>query len=125
MENNCHLLDIELVIDTDTKLPIKAQVLENDPLLGDVVYEVIYREWTTINGLQIPKKVEHILDGFTIRTETLNDIEINPTFDATVLTVAEADAWTYDATQARYGHCLLYTSPSPRDATLSRMPSSA
>ena len=23
------------------------------------------------------------------------------------------------------GHCLLYTSPSPRDATLSRMPSSA
>ena len=24
-----------------------------------------------------------------------------------------------------YGRCLLYTSPSPRDATLSRMPSSA
>ena len=24
-----------------------------------------------------------------------------------------------------YGSCLLYTSPSPRDATLSRMPSSA
>ena len=24
-----------------------------------------------------------------------------------------------------YSHCLLYTSPSPRDATLSRMPSSA
>ena len=26
---------------------------------------------------------------------------------------------------ARHGNCLLYTSPSPRDATLSRMPSSA
>ena len=26
---------------------------------------------------------------------------------------------------AEYSHCLLYTSPSPRDATLSRMPSSA
>ena len=25
----------------------------------------------------------------------------------------------------RYDNCLLYTSPSPRDATLSRMPSSA
>ena len=25
----------------------------------------------------------------------------------------------------KYGGCLLYTSPSPRDATLSRMPSSA
>ena len=29
------------------------------------------------------------------------------------------------AMAARYRHCLLYTSPSPRDATLSRMPSSA
>ena len=28
--------------------------------------------------------------------------------------------WTYDS-----NGCLLYTSPSPRDATLSRMPSSA
>ena len=27
--------------------------------------------------------------------------------------------------EAMNGHCLLYTSPSPRDATLSRMPSSA
>ena len=26
---------------------------------------------------------------------------------------------------AKYGHCLLYTSPSPRDRTRSRMPSSA
>ena len=26
---------------------------------------------------------------------------------------------------ARFPYCLLYTSPSPRDATLSRMPSSA
>ena len=27
--------------------------------------------------------------------------------------------------QPQYPYCLLYTSPSPRDATLSRMPSSA
>ena len=30
-----------------------------------------------------------------------------------------------DASNAEAGTCLLYTSPSPRDATLSRMPSSA
>ena len=29
------------------------------------------------------------------------------------------------AISAEHGSCLLYTSPSPRDATLSRMPSSA
>ena len=31
----------------------------------------------------------------------------------------------YDTDSNRAGTCLLYTSPSPRDATLSRMPSSA
>ena len=30
-----------------------------------------------------------------------------------------------DVSGERHQHCLLYTSPSPRDATLSRMPSSA
>ena len=33
--------------------------------------------------------------------------------------------YTYFLTDAWNGACLLYTSPSPRDATLSRMPSSA
>ena len=31
----------------------------------------------------------------------------------------------YDVTLEWFNDCLLYTSPSPRDATLSRMPSSA
>ena len=32
---------------------------------------------------------------------------------------------SYLLSHERRGYCLLYTSPSPRDATLSRMPSSA
>ena len=45
---------------------------------------------------------------------------------------AFADNWGYESVEtdwkkliARDDICLLYTSPSPRDATLSRMPSSA
>ena len=34
------------------------------------------------------------------------------------------DMWVFVG-EPGYEHCLLYTSPSPRDATLSRMPSSA
>ena len=33
--------------------------------------------------------------------------------------------YDYDYYDGAYNSCLLYTSPSPRDATLSRMPSSA
>ena len=46
--------------------------------------------------------------------------------DADALTTESGrddDGTTWDADW--YGDCLLYTSPSPRDATLSRMPSSA
>ncbi|MCG8329203.1 MAG: MBL fold metallo-hydrolase [Chitinophagales bacterium] len=96
--------DIELIIDSNTKLPTKAQVLENDPLLGDVIYEVFYSDWTIIDGLQIPQSLEHKLDGNIIRTETLNNIEVNPAFDASELIVSTANAWGYDADQALYGH---------------------
>jgi len=96
--------DIELLIDTDTKLPVKAQVLENDPLLGDVIYEVIYSDWTTVNGIQLPQKLEHLLDGNLIRTETRSNQQINPTFDASELTVTTAETWTYDESEAKHGH---------------------
>ncbi len=96
--------DIELVIDTNTKLPIKAQVLENDPLLGDVIYEVLYSNWTTVDGFQLPQNLEHKLDGNTIRTEALSNITINPTFAASELTVAIEEAWAYGVNQAKYGH---------------------
>ena len=33
--------------------------------------------------------------------------------------------WVFKSRDDRNNFCLLYTSPSPRDATLSRMPSSA
>ena len=36
-----------------------------------------------------------------------------------------ARGWTAPDWPAEYGGCLLYTSPSPRDRSLSRMPSSA
>ena len=40
--------------------------------------------------------------------------------------LSASDVWRCRAkSRTRYRSCLLYTSPSPRDATLSRMPSSA
>ena len=46
------------------------------------------------------------------------------------LTFLKTDSWQESLSAIENGHCditpcLLYTSPSPRDATLSRMPSSA
>ena len=38
---------------------------------------------------------------------------------------AHAEAWAASAAEGRENGCLLYTSPSPRDLSTSRMPSSA
>ena len=76
--------------------------------------------------------------------DALRQLNADPTVRALVLTgagdkafsagqdLAEAKEFTgpraitwMDEWSNLYGACLLYTSPSPRDATLSRMPSSA
>ena len=48
-----------------------------------------------------------------------------PIRNAVFLSIASAWAFTLNASLVVYGACLLYTSPSPRDRTRSRMPSSA
>ena len=41
------------------------------------------------------------------------------------IAIAETEMPGLMAVRAEFGNCLLYTSPSPRDGLLSRMPSSA
>ena len=65
-----------------------------------------------------------------------NGINVNPLNDITKVyldqianakakeTQKDIERWTQNE-DAKYGYCLLYTSPSPRDGLLSRMPSSA
>ena len=96
--------DVSLVIDPATALPLRAEILENDPLFGDVVYEVQYGNWTEVDGLQVPASLSFVLDGFTLRTETLTDIDVDPAVDEGLLTVAEDEAWPYMADEARAGH---------------------
>lgn len=95
--------DIELVIDQASKLPSKSQTLENDPLYGDVLYEVVYSDWMDFNGIMLPSKLTHILDGNTIRTETISNQEINAAFNTSDLTVPSPD-WAYDQNQAKHGY---------------------
>ena len=96
--------DIMLVIDEDSELPLAAIVMENDPLYGDVLYEVRYSNWTEVDDIKVPQTLEHVLDGNTIRTETLSSIVLNPTYSAADLTVDAADAWPYSSTEASAGH---------------------
>ena len=60
------------------------------------------------------------LGTITFRVYEPAEYEISKT-----IIIYNRDANTADGQDGHYSDCLLYTSPSPRDATLSRMPSSA
>ena len=62
-----------------------------------------------------------ILSNFSVETGKAKDGQIN----LRAVPVVYGDPTRQVANIIRNNSCLLYTSPSPRDATLSRMPSSA
>ena len=75
------------------------------------------------NKEQFPKKFEavrsnhhEIIEGLFIEDKALVIEKIDALFDETL---------SFLSGNAVYNYCLLYTSPSPRDGLLSRMPSSA
>ena len=51
--------------------------------------------------------------------------DINIDFDEGLSQLGDSIDSAFNELAEEFGDCLLYTSPSPRDATLSRMPSSA
>ena len=81
-------------------------------LLGAVLIFTVLN-WTKIQRLLT---VNSLFDADKI---VANFSNMDAAFLHHDLTVGEPKPWPEDI------HCLLYTSPSPRDATLSRMPSSA
>ena len=62
-----------------------------------------------------------------LSTSGIDSIQLTNQYGCDSLVIVETvyEAPAIDITQLEVSTCLLYTSPSPRDATLSRMPSSA
>ena len=83
------------------------------------VYETRDGEYISLGGIE-PQFYAEMLDRLGIDETTLGEQHDAHTWDASRDVIARRVA---EKTQAEC--CLLYTSPSPRDATLSRMPSSA
>ena len=85
-----------------------------------VPLNLVAMEWMTVDG--------DVLTEVNDRVQASQICQISDkTFacDVTVNPLRFEDRGVYSCEAAVVGDCLLYTSPSPRDATLSRMPSSA
>ena len=96
---------------------------EKDRDIADFFWNTIIKDHTYVHGgnsdkehFFTPGKISEYLTGNT--SETCN------TYNMLKLT-RHLFTWSADIKYADYYDCLLYTSPSPRDRTRSRMPSSA
>ena len=76
----------------------------------------------TLTGLHVRKNLRRMASGGSSRKDEEAANEDLLRADRAEAAAAAADAWLCEA---RLAHCLLYTSPSPRDQRGSRMPSSA
>ena len=93
---------------------------------GDVLLEIVPTGSALIVETRIdPKDIAEIVQGQNVKISlTAYDPSRYGRIDGKVIGIS-ADATTDNQTGSQYYVCLLYTSPSPRDGLLSRMPSSA
>ena len=77
-----------------------------------------------VNSLRRNKRIEQINFAAIAKELDTTIDEISSFYTTTEDIFLEAQKKDWESLH-RYWDCLLYTSPSPRDATLSRMPSSA
>ena len=96
----------EISIPTRVDAPIQVLEMENLNVDGDS-----FRITGEIRVLNLPDNVRGYVEMWTHIPDKVGGTEVAGSF--------------FSRTMGEFGPCLLYTSPSPRDAYVSRMPSSA
>ena len=71
-------LNIEIEINLETHLPVKATIMESDFLHGDVLFEVSYSGWSTAESLKYPAKITYTYNGNIIKEEQITEVTENP-----------------------------------------------
>ena len=96
----------------------------NKKVTSEILAEISYRIEVTEMGGSGGKMDQYTISyGKTIFLDTLKDKVITYNHELCDMIIGVSNQ--AKDTQGLLKNCLLYTSPSPRDATLSRMPSSA
>lgn len=52
-----------ILIDPDTKLPVSIERIVYNSMLGDVLLETRFSNWTTVDGMRVPMRIDQRLDS--------------------------------------------------------------
>ena len=82
-------LRVRLLLDAATHLPLSVAYFEDDPIIGDNWNEVVWSDWRDVGGVMLPYSLEQRLNEQTTHTETVREMEINPSLPATAFSIPE------------------------------------
>ena len=70
-----------VTLDPATKLPTHVTTKDWDALEGDSDYDAAFSDYRSINGVQVPFKMEYTLNGQKVAEVTYSEATINPMLD--------------------------------------------
>jgi glyoxylase-like metal-dependent hydrolase (beta-lactamase superfamily II) len=94
---------IRLFIDIDSKLPSKAETLEDDTIYGDAKWEVSFNDWMTVGEIKVPTKVTHKLNGRTINKEVRDSFNLTRTLNSDLFAIPADLLIDFNADQFAWG----------------------
>ena len=71
-----------LYIDSETHLPLKTELLQDDPIRGDVVNQTTFFDWRPANGIRIPYRIENRLNDELQSVARLTAVRFGPVADS-------------------------------------------
>jgi len=94
---------VRLYFDPSTRLPAKAETLEDDPVYGDALYEVAYGDWRPAGATRAPYAITETLAGSPLSESTRTEVIDDPDLDEDAFTVPDAMKGVFDQDLADWG----------------------
>ncbi len=94
---------IKVYIDVKTKLPSKAETLEDDTVYGDTNWEVTFNDWHEFNGVKMPTTLQHQINGRTINNESRSSINLQASIDPSLFAIPVELITDFNADQFAWG----------------------
>ncbi len=71
-----------VLFDPQTGLPARVRTLDYDNMWGDVNYDVVLSDWTSMGGIRVPASQKYELNGRVITEVKLTEVTVNPSVQA-------------------------------------------
>jgi glyoxylase-like metal-dependent hydrolase (beta-lactamase superfamily II) len=78
-----------ILFDRKTKLPAAIRTFDDDPIYGDVEYDLILRDWKQVGGIKLPYTNVYEVNHTEVGHVTYGEININPSIPSETFAIRD------------------------------------